>query len=156
MFDLIENPEQLPSLFTRYWNERNADGIASLFPSEAEFINVVGLWWHTREDIRKAHDYGLKVIFNHSRLSLIRSKVKYLSDDIAIVHAKMKLEGQTAIEDTKSPAVRRNIFTFVVKKTGDHWLCEAAHNTDIVPGKETNMIDEKGRIRAVDYRRPRG
>lgn len=100
MFDPVRAPGQLPSLFIQYWNERNAEGIASLFQSKAEFVNVVGLWWHTREDIRKAHDYGLKVIFNHSHLSLIRSKVKFLSDDIAIVHAKMKLEGQTAVAGT--------------------------------------------------------
>ena len=152
MFEIARDPEELPSLFIRYWNERNAAGIASLFRDEAEFVNVVGLWWHTREDIRKAHDYGLKNIFNHSRLSLIRYKVKYLSNDIAVVHAKMKLEGQSAIENTSSPATRRNIFTLVTKKINDQWLCEAAHNTDIVPGMETNMIDAQGKMKAVDYR----
>ncbi len=153
MFESANKPEEIPALFIRYWNERRADGIASLFPEEAEFVNVVGLWWHTREDIRKAHDYGLRVIFNNSTLSLIRSSIKYLSNDIAVVHAKMKLEGQTSHDDTSHPATRRNIFTFVIKRNGGQWLCEAAHNTDIIPGMETHIIDDSGNIKAVDYRK---
>jgi len=152
-FKEAEIPEEIPELFVRYWNERSADGIASLFENDAEFVNVVGLWWHNREDIRKAHDYGLKVIFDNSNLKLIRTQLKELSPDIAVVHAKMKLENQTSHAGVNAPQTRKNIFTFVTKKSGKHWLCVAAHNTDIFPGKETNIVDEKGSIKAVDYRK---
>lgn len=153
MFETANYPDDIPRLFVQFWNERSPDGIASLFTEDAEFVNVVGLWWHNREDIRKAHNYGLKVIFNDSDLKLTRVKVKRLGDNTAVVNARMHLKGQSALKEVKSPAVRQTIFTFVVKRVGEKWLCAAAHNTDIVPGKETNIIDEEGRFRSVDYRK---
>ncbi|TRX62087.1 SgcJ/EcaC family oxidoreductase [Fulvivirga sp. M361] len=148
---MIGKPEGLPEMFIDFWNKRDANGIASLFIENADFINVVGLWWNNRGDIRKAHAYGLKTIFPDSHLSLIRTKVRRVSDDVAIVHAKMKLAGQNSIESTRHVGVRFNLFTFVVKRKKSKWICLAAHNTDIVPGKETNlMINNK--IEAVNYR----
>lgn len=148
----IQKPDDIPHLFTNAWNNRDADGIASLFDEDAEFVNVVGLWWHNREDIRKAHAYGLKTIFNESLLETRLVRVKYLSDNIAVVHARMRLSGQTALGSTKRPASRNNIFSFVTHLTGQGWMCASAHNTDVIPGTETNIITESGEVRAVDYR----
>lgn len=144
----------MPARFAEAWNERDADKIASLFDDDADFVNVVGIWWDNREDIRKAHDYGLRVIFKDSDLKVTKTTVKYLSDDIAVVHARMKLKGQTPVDD-KSAGFRFTIFTFVVHKTAEGWSCAAAQNTDIVPGKETNLL-EGGNLKAVDYRQEEG
>ena len=148
----IKKPEEIADQFVKAWNDRNADGIADLFDEDAEFVNVVGLWWHTRQDIRKAHAYGLKTIFNQSTLEIRRVKVKYLSDNIAVVHARMRLTGQTALGTTKRPASRSNIFSFVARLTSQGWMCASAHNTDVIPGAETNIVTESGEVRAVDYR----
>ena len=98
----LDRPEDIPKTFVEAWNRRDADGIADLFDEDAEFVNVVGIWWHDREAIRKAHAYGLERIFNNSTLRLGTVKVKYLADDIAVVHARMSLSGQTHIEDSSS------------------------------------------------------
>lgn len=37
-------PEDIPSLFIHYWNQRDAKGIAEQFTEDADFVNVVGLW----------------------------------------------------------------------------------------------------------------
>jgi len=150
---LAEKPEEIPLLFIKAWNERNADGIAALFDKDAEFVNVVGLWWHTREDIRKAHDYGLKVIFNHSGLKIRKTKVKHLSETIAIVHAKMHLSGQTTHAQGSLPGNRNTIFSFVVHHRDRGWVCASAHNTDIVPGAETNLVTPEGAFKHVSYRK---
>ncbi|RMF52076.1 MAG: hypothetical protein D6746_17090 [Bacteroidetes bacterium] len=64
----------------------------------------------------------------------------------------MRLTGQTPVAGIARPQPRMNLFTFVVHRVGEAWRCAAAHNTDIVPGMETNVTDEAGRLRAVDYR----
>ena len=99
-----QSPEDIPKLFVENWNQRRPDLMAALFEEDADFINVVGLWWNNRNDILKAHDYGLKVIFKDSVLSIINLKTKMLSDTSAVVHAKMKLEGQTPIAGEKGGA----------------------------------------------------
>ncbi len=149
---LLDRPERIPAAFVEAWNARDPDGIAALFDDDAEFVNVTGLWWHDREAIRRAHAYGLERIFNRSTLRLGTVRVKHLSDDIAVVHARMMLTGQTPLESEPTPGARTNIFSFVVHRTADGWRCASAHNTDVVPGMETNLVDEGGRLRAVDYR----
>jgi uncharacterized protein (TIGR02246 family) len=148
----LDSPESIPKVFAEAWNRRDADALASIFDEDAEFVNVVGLWWHSREDIRKAHAYGLKRIFNRSTLELVRVKVKWLSEDIAVVHARMRLTGQTPIGETEQPGVRHNVFSFVVHRTPQGWRCASAHNTDIVPGMETNVTGEDGLLRSANYR----
>lgn len=150
---LPDRPEGIPRAFADAWNQRDAHALALLFDEDAEFVNVVGLWWHDRAAIERAHAYGLTRIFDRSTLELVRVKVKHLSDDIAVVHARMRLSGQTPVAGAEQPRPRTNIFTFVVHRTADGWRCAAAQNTDVVPGAETNVIDETGRMRAVDYRK---
>ncbi len=145
-----QSPEEVPQLFIKHWNNRRADLLAELFELDADFINVVGLWWDKREEIFKAHDYGLRKIFSDSTLRAGKMKIKRLSEGAAIVHVRMILSGQTPIGDYAG--VRRTIFTFVVRKHHDLWLCASAQNTDIVAGAETFIRAEDGSLKPVDYR----
>lgn len=129
---------------------KDAEKLVSVFDEDAEFVNVTGLWWHKRADIRKAHDYGFRVIFPDSELTIMDTRTKQLYESVAVVHAKMKLTGQTP-KSQRKPEVRRTIFTFVLHKQNDGWTCAAAQNTDIVPGTETNIIEE-GTFKSVSYR----
>lgn len=149
----IDRPESLPEAFVDAWNRRDPDGLAALFDEDAEFVNVTGLWWHDRESIRKAHAYGLAHIFNESTLRIGAMRTKRLSDDIAVVQVRMVLSGQTPVGGVTSPGTRRTVFSFVVHRTAEGWRCAVAHNTDIVPGMETNVVDEGGNLRGVDYRK---
>jgi len=150
------NPGEIPHLFAEAWNNRDAASIAGLFRENAEFVNVVGLWWHNRHDIYKAHDYGLRTIFPDSDLKVGRVKVTELNENAAVVHARMTLDGQSSHGSVNQPDKRQNIFSFVVTKTDQGWICVSAHNTDVVPGKETNIVDEEGNISSADYRQKSG
>ena len=149
----LANPEDLPEKWAEAWNQRDAVALANLFTEDAEFVNVVGLWWHNREAIWKAHEYGLRMIFNESYLTIRKTTRKDIATDVAIVHSRMKLTGQTSIGGIKQPADRMNVFSFVMKKEDKGWVCVSAHNTDIIPGMETNIVNEKGEMRSVDYRK---
>lgn len=149
--EVAHRPEQIPSLFVEAWNHRDPDGIASLFDDDAEFVNVTGLWWHDRASIRKAHAYGLERIFNESKLTADEVRVKQLSDNVAVVHARLNLTGQTPIGSIKRPGSRANILSFVVHRVGENWLCASAHNTDVVAQMETNVIDEDGVFHSANY-----
>jgi uncharacterized protein (TIGR02246 family) len=148
----LARAEDMPAAFAEAWNARDADRLAALFAEDAEFVNVVGLWWHDREAIRRAHAYGLARIFATSTLRVGATRVKPLADDVVLVHARMRLEGQTPVGAVARPGTRANVFTFVMRRSSDGWRCAAAHNTDVVPGAETNVVDEGGRLRHADYR----
>lgn len=147
-----KQPSDIPKLFAAYWNKRRPEGIASLFIEDADFVNVVGLWWNNRAAIFKAHDYGLRVIFKDSTLEIIKTKVRNLTDDIAVVHAKIKLMGQTPVTEN-SGGQRQTIFSFVVCKKEGFWYAVSAHNTDVVRNAETNIVLPNGELKSVDYRK---
>lgn len=150
--DLPDKPADIADVFVEAWNARDAQRLASVFAEDAEFVNVVGLWWHDRPSIEKAHAYGFERIFPDSTLRLMRTSTKLLGDDVAVIHAKMHLTNQSGIDDVRAPAMRQNIFTFVMQRTAEGWQCVAAHNTDIVPGAETNVVDAEGKMRSASYR----
>ena len=54
----INRPEDVVVMFLEACNHRDPDALAAHFDKDAEFVNVTGLWWHTREEIRSAHAYG--------------------------------------------------------------------------------------------------
>lgn len=149
----LDDPEQIPRVFAKAWNRRDAETLASLFDEDADFVNVVGLWWRDRESIQKAHDYGLRVIFKDSAMRVGRVEVKRLSDDVAIVHARMSVTGQTPVAEEPAPQMRMTVMSFVAHKDDGRWSCASAHNTDVVVGAETNLVDRSGALRSVDYRR---
>jgi uncharacterized protein (TIGR02246 family) len=144
--------DEIPSLFVQAWNSRDPDALASLFDEDAEFVNVTGLWWHDRASIRDAHAYGLERIFNESTLSIDETRIKQISEDVAVVHARMTLSGQTPIGNIKEPGSRTTIFSFVVHRARGGWQCASAHNTDVVPRMETNVVGGDGTFRSANYR----
>jgi uncharacterized protein (TIGR02246 family) len=138
------SPEEIPALFARALNERNADALAALFDEDAQFVNVAGLCWYDRESIRKAHTHGPERTVNKSTLAIDETKVKLLSPDIALVHARMTLSGPAADGGGAQPRPRATIVSFVVHKIGERWQCASAHITDVVPSTETNVIGGAG------------
>ena len=148
----IEKPSEIAERFKKAWNSYDAEGIARLFFENADFVNVTGKCWDNKEDILKAHDFGFRVIFKNSHLEILNVKEKMLSEDIAIVHTRIRLTGQTEKEIEKAD-IRETMFLFVLRKIDGQWLCESAQNTDIAFGMQTNIRDEKGELKSVSYKK---
>ncbi|WP_022834550.1 YybH family protein [Salisaeta longa] len=152
MADLQRTPADIPNAFVAAWNARDPQAIGALFDDDAEFVNVTGLWWHSRAAIEQAHAYGLRQIFDASTLTCVETRVKQLADSVAVVHAKLRLTGQTPPPGTAArPGTRHTVFTFVVHRVADGWRCAAAHNTDVVPGSETNVAVRGEGLEPVSY-----
>lgn len=151
LYKPILQPQDIPERFKEAWNRYDPNGIADLFFDNADFINVTGKWWDNKKDIWKAHDFGLRLIFQNSKMEVLAVKVKMPTENIAIVHAHMRIIGQTEKEvDNAGP--RKTLFLFVARKVNNEWLCESAQNTDIILGKQTNIRDENGNLKSVSYK----
>ena len=120
------------SAFVGAWNVHDMDALAKLFAADADFVNVVGMWWRDRETIRTAHMQTHQTIFKTSTLAMDSTTVKFLSSDIAVAHMTWTLSGHLAF-DGKPGLPRHGILSFVMKREGKDWLIESAQNTDIVP-----------------------
>lgn len=149
------NPKDIPTLFLEAWRQRDGRALSNLFVEDADFINVTGIWWNNREDIFKAHDFGLKIIFKDSEIELLKTKVRYLNEENAIVHAKIELKNQTTLDGQTAPYKRNTLFVFVVQKQEDSWICLSAQNSEILRGVETFIRKKDGSYEAVSYSSPK-
>lgn len=138
------SPEDIPSTFARAWNARNPDALASLFDEDAEFVNAMGLCWHGRDAIRKAYASGAERAFTKSTLSTGDAKVKLLSPDVAVVHARMAFTSDEPAGDAAQAGPHTMIVSFVVRRAGERWMCASVHHTDVTPQADTTVVDESG------------
>ena len=145
----IPEPEAALDRFAAAWNRRDAAALAALFDDDADFVNVVGIWWRRRRAIEKAHDYALKRFFRDSRLTIEDVSVRRIGEDAATVHGVWRMEGQRAPDDTVLEP-RRGIMVLVLRRIEDGWSVAAAQNTDIVPGAETMAASGSG-LTGADY-----
>lgn len=148
---MLKSPEAVVSEWEDAWNRADADALADLFAEDAEFVNVVGLWWHDRANIRDAHTFGFTHIFPSSRITMDEPRTRLIGADAAVVQARWHLTGQ--VTPAGEPAGdRRGIFTFVLERRTGGWIAVAAQNTDIEPSAQTHINLPEGR-NAIHYKK---
>ena len=142
-------PAAVAEAFASAWNAADADALADLFAEDADFVNVVGMWWTRRRQIRVNHALGFRWMFPASRLVLGQVRVRELGD-VAVVHAPWTMTGQTA-PDGDEAGERTGVLLLVVRRTeAGAWEAVAGQNTDSVPEAQTHLADDDG-LAAVHY-----
>jgi len=104
---------------------------AALFALNAEFVNVVGLWWKGRAEIQKAHEFAHSTFFSQSRLTIDESDIRTVGEDIVIAWCRWTLVGRTS-EDGKVLPARRGVLVNVLARANAGWIIIDSQNTDII------------------------
>ena len=129
----IGSSEQAATAFADAWNRHDMDEFASLFVSDANFVNVVGVWWKNRSEIEAAHRATHETMFRDSRLEGDVSSVVELAPGLASVHYVWTLTGASA-PDGSPAGPRKGILLLIAQEGQSGWRIKVAQNTDIVPG----------------------
>ncbi|MBZ9697360.1 SgcJ/EcaC family oxidoreductase [Mesorhizobium sp. CO1-1-9] len=129
---VLAKPEDVATAFADAWNRHDMNDFAALFADDANFVNVVGMWWKNRTEIERAHRATHETMFRDSRLKGVVSSVVELSSGIASVHYSWILTGASA-PDGSSAGKREGILLLVLKEEQSGWRIKVAQNTDIVP-----------------------
>jgi uncharacterized protein (TIGR02246 family) len=125
-------PERIRDAFVEAWNRHDIRTLAALFADDAQFVNVLGMWWKGRDEIQRRLGANHETIFKESHLNPTGQDVYYLRPDVAIVHSTWMLTGQVD-RDGEGVADREGIITLVVARGADRWQIHAFQNTDILP-----------------------
>ncbi len=133
MSDQIAKVARVVQALAECWNRHDMAAFAELFAPDAEFVNVVGLWWKGREEIRRAHELTHATLFKNSRLTITEVAVRFPVERIAIARTLWELEGHISPEGEELPA-RQGILLNVLSLTADGWVIIDSQNTDIVEG----------------------
>jgi uncharacterized protein (TIGR02246 family) len=124
--------EAVASAFVDDWNRHDMKSLGGLFTADAQFVNVIGLWWHGRAEIEKEHEALHATRMRRSHLVATESLVRLMGPDVAVVLQRWRLTGDTGIAGVTLP-MRQGIMTLVTIREGSQWRIASAQNTDIVP-----------------------
>lgn len=119
--------------FAECWNRHDMNAFAELFAPDAEFVNVVGLWWKGRAEIKAAHEFTHQTLFKNSRLTLAEVSTRFPAPHIAIARCRWHLVGHVTPEGAPLPE-RTGILLNVLQQQGGHWRIIDSQNTDIIEG----------------------
>jgi uncharacterized protein (TIGR02246 family) len=118
--------------FVDDWNRHDMKSLGSLFADDAQFVNVIGLWWHSRAEIQKEHEALHATRMRNSHLVATETLVHLLGPDAAVLLTRWELTGDTGIDGVTLP-MRRGVMSMVTVRVGSGWQIASAQNTDIVP-----------------------
>jgi uncharacterized protein (TIGR02246 family) len=114
------------------WNRHDMKSFGGLFAEDAQFVNVIGLWWHSRAEIQKEHEALHATRMRMSHLVATERVVHLLGPDVAVLLQRWQLTGDTGIDGATLP-MRQGVMSLVIVKQSGHWQIASAQNTDIVP-----------------------
>ena len=134
MSDPIAEVTQVVQAFAECWNRHDMNAFAQLFAPDAEFVNVVGLWWKGRAEIKRAHEFTHVTMFKNSRLTIADVSVRFPVEGIAIARCRWVLEGHVSPEGAALPA-RNGILLNVLSRSPAGWSIIDSQNTDIIEGQ---------------------
>lgn len=128
-----QNVESVIRAFGDSWNRHDMDAFARLFAEDAEFVNVVGMWWKGREEIRRAHMATHATMFRGSRLTITWIAVRFVRPDVAVTRASWTLTGHLGPAGEALPERKGYLLNLVVQSDGE-WKIVDSQNTDIIEG----------------------
>jgi len=118
---------------TTTWNSHDMKAFAQLFSDDAQFVNVVGMWWKNRSEIEAAHADRHRTNFKDSTLTGDVALVKWLRPDVVLAEVSWQLTGSKGARGEPMPT-RKGLMMLVLTRDKGEWKIRAAQNTDVVEG----------------------
>lgn len=113
------------------WNRHDAAAYARLFTEDGDVINVVGWWWKGRAEIESKLTTAFAFVFRESTMSITDTRVRFLSDDIAVANVRWTMTGAKMPPGMPEPRV--GIQLQVLRRVAGKWLIASFQNTNSVP-----------------------
>jgi uncharacterized protein (TIGR02246 family) len=107
------------------WNRGDGSAFAQPFAQDADFVNIRGEHFRTREVIAKGHQGIFNTIYKGSVVRFQVTGVRAIAKGILLAHVKAALKAPTG----PLAGEHRSLFTVVLAEGQDAWRIEAFQNT---------------------------
>ena len=120
--------------FDEAFSRREADAVATLYTDDAEFVNVAGMLWRGRTEIRHGTAFVLANIFQNTTIQTDSVSIRFPTHDTAIAVIVQHTVGSFVLPDGTCISSTNNRLTYFLVKAGSRWLIAGGQNTEIRPG----------------------
>jgi uncharacterized protein (TIGR02246 family) len=124
--------------FEEAWNAHDMKAFAKLFREDAEWVNVVGMHWHGRDEIMAAHTAFHETSFKTHRLHMDDVETRSLGSGVAIAVATLTGDAFTGPDGKARPKSRHRL-SYVLVKGPDGW--KIAHGQNVVVDEDAAKYD---------------
>jgi uncharacterized protein (TIGR02246 family) len=118
--------------FENIWNSHRLSELGKLLTEDAEWVNVVGMWWRGRDEIVKAHEALHAGMFRETAMEQSDPEVRMISNNVAIATLTVKM-GDYVTPDGQRMTGAVDRLTLVTVKGDGEWRISSGHNTAIDP-----------------------
>jgi uncharacterized protein (TIGR02246 family) len=112
------------------WNTHDMKAFAKLLREDAEWINVVGMHWHGRDAVVKAHAIFHEIMFKDCRLKTDAMEIRGLGGGHAIAVVTTTQDSFTTPDGHVMPKGQTKQ-SYVLAKESDGWKIVHAENVRI-------------------------
>lgn len=117
------------------WNTHDFKNMDSYMTEDVEWINIVGMWWKGREEVKAAHQGNFSAFFKNVPFTQKSLKTRFITKDVAVstlVSSVGEFFPPDGIDhgNNKMPA-SDDILTLVFIKKNGKWLLTSGQNTVI-------------------------
>ncbi|MGI4756353.1 MAG: SgcJ/EcaC family oxidoreductase [Janthinobacterium lividum] len=116
----------------RAWNTHDMKAYVSYMTEDANWVNVVGMWWKGKDQVYRAHEAFHRTIFKNRQLHEPETvSLRSITPDVVIATIIQTADGFTTPDGHTEPAGRAALTEVYVRREGK-WLLTEGHNTTIV------------------------
>ena len=107
------------------WTRGDGDAWGKAFATDADFTVWNGIHVKGREGIAKGHTEIFNTIYKDTKMQLDVRSIRFLRDDVAVVHA----EGSVVKKSEDFPAKSQVVPVFILTKEKGQWQIAVFQNT---------------------------
>ena len=117
--------------FTDTWNHEEGKGMADLYATDAEFVNIFGSKFSGKTEIEVRHQHILKTFLKHSKFEILNTELREIQPGVVIASVSWRLDGfhTSAMDPASAGETRDGIFTHVFVRSDKKWEIAISHNT---------------------------
>ena len=120
------------SAYETAWNRHDMSALADVFAEDAEWVNIVGMWWRGKADVVQAHTVFHETMFRDTPLHFTDTAIRTVAPGVMVAIATVEV-GSFPTPDGRTMPASGNRMTFVLAQRQGQWKIVNGHNTVIDP-----------------------
>jgi uncharacterized protein (TIGR02246 family) len=111
-------------------NRRDAKAGTLLFTHDADFVNVLGMWWKGAAEIEREWSARFNTGLKSATFKVVDIRISFLKQDVALAHVTSEITG--FVSPDGQPVVPHNERSLrVLTREDNEWRVRAFHNTTV-------------------------